>query len=191
MNPDIRTQYFNRASPLKLAKQYFQYGFWKTRLMFKLREMSRQNRAAATTSGGEKRNIGADTPHTHPQHQAPRTKNQEPRTKPVGRLHWRHLVPPVFVIGIVASLLAVGYQMTVESTWLGWAVGLAVPLVYAFACIMASAIVVSRNAAWKYLPLLLVIFPILHLSWGTGFLAGLLRKPNPANFGGWPTEHAE
>jgi len=36
MNPCIRTRYFNRSSPRRLARQYFQYGFWKTRLMYKL-----------------------------------------------------------------------------------------------------------------------------------------------------------
>lgn len=34
--PEIRSQYYNRAAPGRLARQYFQYGFWKTRIMYKL-----------------------------------------------------------------------------------------------------------------------------------------------------------
>ena len=183
MNPDIRTKYFNRASPPQLAKQYFQYGFWKTRLMFKLRAMTRQStkrpknsepaKVARTVPGRVRGMINTGT-------EEPRSTKQELRTgnQPVGQLHWRHFIPPIFVIGMTASLLAVIYQLAVGSTWLGWIVGLAAPLVYMFACIAASLAVASRNNAWKFIPLLLVIFPILHLSWGAGFLIGLIRQPD-------------
>lgn len=199
MNPEIRTKYFNRASPLKLAKQYFQYGFWKTRLMFKLRAMTRLRgggrRASAPaevarTVPGREAVAEAITPKPCPEPHSKRAPSQvsrptgtpagrrPPGPLAVGRLHWRHLIPPIFVIGMVASLLATAYQLTVASTWLGWAVGLAAPLAYLLACIAASLAVAARNGAWKLIPLFFVIFPILHLSWGTGFLFGLIRKPS-------------
>jgi hypothetical protein len=35
LSPDIQSRYYSRASLLKLWKQYFQYGYWKVRVMQK------------------------------------------------------------------------------------------------------------------------------------------------------------
>jgi glycosyltransferase involved in cell wall biosynthesis len=35
LSPRIQSQYYNRATPLALWKQYFQYGYWKVRVMQK------------------------------------------------------------------------------------------------------------------------------------------------------------
>ena len=136
MNPGIRTRYFNRSTPARLARQYFQYGFWKTRLMFKLG----------------------------------------------GRLHWRHLVPPLFVVGLAASIPLVAWQVCGRASALGWAAALAVPVAYLVASSAASVWLAARNRAWPMLPLFPFILAILHISWGKGFIAGLLRRPPRASY---------
>jgi glycosyltransferase involved in cell wall biosynthesis len=35
LSPSIRSMYFNRSTPIDLMKQYFQYGFWKIRVLQK------------------------------------------------------------------------------------------------------------------------------------------------------------
>lgn len=35
LNPTIRSEYYNRSTPWKLWQQYFQYGFWKVRVLQK------------------------------------------------------------------------------------------------------------------------------------------------------------
>ncbi|GBC85881.1 Poly-beta-1,6-N-acetyl-D-glucosamine synthase [bacterium HR11] len=82
-----------------------------------------------------------------------------------GSLRWRHLVPPALVLGLVGSagLGAAG------SRW-----GLVVPILYVVANVGASLGTALRRGL-RYLPLLPVVYAVLHLSWGAGFLAGLVR----------------
>jgi len=82
-----------------------------------------------------------------------------------GSLRWRHLIPPLLVLGLVGSagLGAAG------SRW-----GLVVPVLYAVADVGASLGTALRRGL-RYLPVLPVVYGILHLSWGSGFLAGLVR----------------
>ena len=56
-----------------------------------------------------------------------------------------------------------------RSPWLG----ALVPALYAAATLVAAASTACRRG-W-YFPLLPLVFATLHLSWGTGFLAGLCR----------------
>jgi hypothetical protein len=46
--------------------------------------------------------------------------------------------------------------------------------VYLLVDLGASVIIVSRHG-WRYLSLLPLVFPILHISYGLGFLVGLIK----------------
>ena len=84
-----------------------------------------------------------------------------------GSLRWRQLVAPAFVISILMTPLAVATLGPIG--WLHLAG-------YAIANVAASTTVASRTS-WSHLPLLPLVFLLVHLSWGTGFLAGLLWWP--------------
>lgn len=79
---------------------------------------------------------------------------------------WRHLVPCMFVVALMLSLL-----LTLVTGQLWWA--LVVMLPYLVANVTASTWAARRD--WGTLPLLPFAYGILHLAYGTGFLAGLRR----------------
>ena len=80
----------------------------------------------------------------------------------------RHLIPPVFVLSLIVSFL------------LAFFFG---PFFYVFLAIILAYLVgeiavslrIARRAGYKYFPLLLLIFPVLHFAYGLGFLGGLFR----------------
>ena len=77
------------------------------------------------------------------------------------------MVAPAFVLSVLLTPLLV--------MWLGVAGFLHLAL-YAVANLAAS----FRTAAasqWSYLPVLPLVFATVHLSWGSGFWAGLLYWP--------------
>jgi hypothetical protein len=79
-------------------------------------------------------------------------------------------VPLAFVFGLfVSSLLTFSPELR--------SVSLILPLLYLFANLSAS-VVTSGKKGWKHLPLLPLIFAILHLSYGLGFLVGLVKFAN-------------
>ena len=82
-----------------------------------------------------------------------------------GSLQLRQLVPPVFALALVVSLLFFSVSFTA---------GIIVPGLYSMANLAAS-IWAARRHGWKYFPLLPIIFVSLHLSWAMGFSAGLAR----------------
>jgi succinoglycan biosynthesis protein ExoA len=121
LDPDISVTYYSRGTLGRLWKQYFQYGYWKVRVLQK-----------------------------HPR-----------------QMQWRQFVPSVFVSGLIGALAlsaAIGA---------GWPIASAAS-VYGFANLLATVVACRRNG-WMFLPLLPVTFAILHLSYGSGFLAGLFR----------------
>jgi len=78
-------------------------------------------------------------------------------------LRWRHLVAPLLVLFLVFSFAIIPVHVTV---------GAVVPGFYVMANVAASFLAVQHRG-WRYLPLLPLIFGILHLSWGAGFWVGL------------------
>lgn len=80
-------------------------------------------------------------------------------------LRWRQMLPPLLVGALLVSALLLPI-----SPWLG----ALVPALYAAATLVAAASTACRRG-WRYFPLLPLVFATLHLSWGTGFLAGLCR----------------
>lgn len=85
-----------------------------------------------------------------------------------GYLRWRQLVAPAFVLSILATPFTIHL--------LGMPLGIGHVLLYLAASIAAS-IAIARKEGWALLPLLPLIFPVVHLSWGSGFLAGWLWWP--------------
>ena len=121
-NPAIRSHYHNRATFRTLWRQYFQYGYWKVRVMQK-----------------------------HPR-----------------QMSVRHFVPPAFVAAVLTSLLLA--PLSAVGIWLfGLVAGS-----YLLGNLAASLLALSKGK-WRLLPLLPPTFAIIHLSWGLGFLVGLVR----------------
>lgn len=79
-------------------------------------------------------------------------------------VRWRQLVPPVFVLTLIASLTLIPF----------FRICVIVPGLYVISNLVASFRVASQRGR-RYLPLLPFIFVILHISWGIGFLVGLTR----------------
>lgn len=121
MADDVRSTYFSRGSFRKLWRQYYQYGYWKVRVLQK-----------------------------HPQ-----------------QMSLRQFAPPVFVLGLMFSCL-LAFFPSIRF------LALPVPLLYITANILASVYTASSRGL-KYLLHLPVIFSILHLSYGLGFLVGLFK----------------
>lgn len=129
---DVKSDYYSRSSLRSLWRQYYQYGFFKVRVMQK---------------------------HTM-------------------QMQLRQFVPPAFVLFLASGLLGL-----VSATYARlWAAGLAVYVIAAIAAGVATA----RRTGWRQAWLLPVAFAILHVSYGLGFLAGLVhfagrRAPGPAD----------
>ncbi|MEZ0367627.1 MAG: hypothetical protein ACAI44_00930, partial [Candidatus Sericytochromatia bacterium] len=114
--------YYTRGRYRQLWSQYFQYGFWKIRVL-----------------------------RQHP-----------------GSLQPRHLAPALFVLALAAS--SVSALCSRRGKWLLGAI--AAP--YSAG---ALAFGLRRSARQpRYLPGILAAFPILHLAYGFGFLAGLAAE---------------
>jgi len=122
LSPNIKSKYTNRSSPRALWKQYFQYGFWKVRVLQK-----------------------------HPR-----------------QMRLRQFVPPSFVLSL---LIVLGLWFLVPKGWIGI---VAVGGGYIVANLAASVLTASRSGR-RHLPLLPSVFAILHVSYGLGFLVGLVR----------------
>jgi glycosyltransferase involved in cell wall biosynthesis len=120
--PDLHLKYYSRTSFYALSRQYYQYGFWKVRVLQK-----------------------------HPR-----------------QMRLRQFVPPAFVLMLLLGVLA-----SFMSTLGRWALCVAAGT-YLLANLGASLWAASRRD-WRSLPLLPLIFAVLHLSYGLGFLVGLVK----------------
>jgi len=124
LSPAIKSVYYNRGTVRALWRQYFQYGYWKVRVMQK---------------------------HTK-------------------QMRLSHFVPAAFV-GALTATAAVGLWVP-EAAWTARAIG---------ASYLVANLYASYLAARKKLASLLhvaVVFAILHVSYGSGFLIGLVRFAN-------------
>jgi len=139
LSPMIKSEYTVRGTPGQLWRQYYQYGFWKVRVLQK-----------------------------HPL-----------------QMSLRQFVPPSFVL---ALLLSLWLFLFAKFDFLG----LIVPAMYLAVNPLASLWTAARRG-WKYFPMLPIVFAILHLSYGTGFLVGLVKFWNrwSDNKGGVPVRTTE
>lgn len=123
LSPEIKSIYTVRGSPRKLWKQYFQYGYWKVRVLQK-----------------------------HPR-----------------QMCLRQFVPPAFVASLLAVLM-LSIFLPAAGLWL---------LAGILGAYLAANFIASLRAAaksgWKHLLLLPIVYSILHVSYGLGFLVGLVR----------------
>lgn len=119
---DVKSRYYSRASLAKLWKQYFQYGYYKVRVLQK-----------------------------HPR-----------------QMSLRHFVPPLFVLSLILSIL-----LALLTPW-GRVLLAIVAGCYLVANLIASLMTAAKKG-WRYSPLLPLTFAILHLSYGSGFLWGLIK----------------
>lgn len=122
LSPDIRSRYYSRSGLRSLWRQYYQYGYWKVRVMQK-----------------------------HPR-----------------QMRWRQFVPPAFVAGMMGTA-ALGLLFR-PFRWFGALIA----GIYLAADVLAS-LSLGREHGRRYIPRLLIIHPALHLSYGLGFLVGLLN----------------
>lgn len=121
LDPAIRSTYFSRSTLRGLWKQYFEYGFWKVRVI---------------------------------------QKHRRPAS-------WRHLVPVVFVLALsVSTLASILVQLPIPL--------LAVVCPYSLASLFFALTIAAREG-WRYAPVLPFAFATMHLAYGVGFLAGIVR----------------
>lgn len=124
LDPKIKSEYIVRSSPAALWSQYYQYGFWKVRVLQK-----------------------------HPL-----------------QMRLRQFAPPVFSMALLGSAL-LAFSPTLRFLSPG------VPLLYLIVNFIVTIWMASRHG-WRYLLLLPFIFSILHLSYGLGFLVGIIKFLN-------------
>jgi glycosyltransferase involved in cell wall biosynthesis len=82
-------------------------------------------------------------------------------------LRWRQLVAPVFVVSVVLTPWLVARFGLIGASHL---------FAYAVASVAASARIAIKNG-FTLLPILPIIFLVIHLAWGIGFWAGALYWP--------------
>ncbi len=119
---DVKSEYYSRGSLKKLWKQYFQYGFWKVRVLQK-----------------------------HPR-----------------QMSLRQFVPLAFVLALILTIL-----LSLLAPW-GWKALPALVGAYLLANLSVSVVTASGQGEKKLL-LLPLAFAIIHLSYGLGFLLGLIK----------------
>lgn len=93
---------------------------------------------------------------------------------------WRHLVPVIFVLANLLLAGATAVTAIESSRWFGLCAGLWLAAVgsYIFVCFLASFQSAARHG-WNTLPYLPAAFATYHLSYGVGFLLGLIRFATP------------
>lgn len=120
LSPKIRSRYYSRATFRRLWRQYYEYGYWKVRVM-----------------------------QLHPR-----------------QMSARQFVPAVFVLSLVVPAVLATFSMVGR-------IALALVVAsYILANLGAAAL--SAKSRIRLIPLLSLSFAILHISYGLGFLAGLI-----------------
>ena len=83
-------------------------------------------------------------------------------------MSWRHFVSPLFVAGLAFGPLLWNLHWFFQALWV---IGVSS---YATACLGVAAFYLMRGAGRAAI-LLPLVFVLLHLCWGAGFLAGAVR----------------
>ena len=84
------------------------------------------------------------------------------------QMRWSQFIPPIFVLAVLISLL-----IAILFSW-GWKVLLALAGLYLLAALIATLLTAARKG-WLEVCLLPFTFAILHVSYGSGFLWGLIK----------------
>ena len=120
---DIHSLYFSRTSLKQLWKQFFQYGYWKVRVL----------------------------------------------QKHIFQMRLRQFIPPVFVSSLLFSLITLFFP---ASPFLLFA--LFIPLLYLFINV-AISFSIARKHGMKFLKKMPLIFFVMHIGYGLGFMIGLIK----------------
>jgi succinoglycan biosynthesis protein ExoA len=88
--------------------------------------------------------------------------------KHIGQMQPRQFIPPVFVLGLFGGAIVAPFDVIMRRLWLF------VLLTYA-AATLAASIAIVRRSGWNRPWLLPLAFPIIHISYGLGFIVGLVR----------------
>jgi len=128
LHPAINSIYTVRSTPKGLWQQYFQYGYWKVRVLQK-----------------------------HPR-----------------QMSLRQFIPPTFVLSLIVSLIL---AFTISWGWIPLVAILGSYLAANFACSLS----IAQKEEWQILRLLPIAFAIIHISYGLGFLVGLVKFANRWN----------
>lgn len=121
LSPEIKGSYYSRSSFKKLWKQYYQYGFWKVRVMQK------HGKTASL----------------------------------------RHIVPLLFVVSNILGIVLGVFFKPILYLWI-----MEIILYITLDLIFSIKVTKDDKKLMRYVP---IIFPILHLSYGIGFLQGLIN----------------
>ena len=153
---DVHSKYYNRTSFGRLWHQYFRYGLWKVRILQKhTAQMSlRQFVPLALVLALFFSAFLALTPVLLP-------------AAVLSSL-------PDLVVRLPSSFYSAMTPASLAPATVIWLLALAAPGLYLLANLSATGFTASRRG-FKYLPLLPFVFGILHLSYGLGFLAGLIK----------------
>ena len=89
----------------------------------------------------------------------------------------RHFVPPAFVLTLIVSVFLGLLSLTFFPSPILRCLSVVVIFLYMTANLLASFYTASKHG-WKYLPHLPLVFAIMHLSYGSGFLIGLVKFRN-------------
>ncbi len=119
--PNIRSRYYSRSTFKSLWRQYFQYGFWKVRVL-----------------------------QLHPR-----------------QMSLRQFIPFVFVMSLIVLMM-----LSTVFTIGRW--GLAIIIGSYLLANLTASLLTAIKTELSLLPLLSLSFAILHLSYGLGFLVGLV-----------------
>jgi len=84
-------------------------------------------------------------------------------------LRWRQTVAPLFVAAVLGSLLLAFFWTPGQ-----WLFALVIGS-YLLANLVASTIA-ARQGGWAYLPVLPLVFAVIHFAWGLGFWYGVLTS---------------
>lgn len=94
-----------------------------------------------------------------------------------GRNPWRFFVPPMLLLSIIFSVLLFALQLSPIVNG-GWTVIASVfylgPISYVV-LVLWLAFVADRSDNWRDRWFFIVVLPTMHISWGMGFIVGLLR----------------
>ncbi len=82
----------------------------------------------------------------------------------------RHLAAPAFAVGVIVAPVAAGWRPARRPLVLGG-------VMYMLCLLLATAQARSRSIRDVDTPVLIAAFPVMHMSWGLGFLVSLLRRP--------------
>jgi len=84
-------------------------------------------------------------------------------------LSYRHLIPPVFVVFLILSIVMLFFNLKI---------GIIVPVLYIISNLLFSA-KISIKKGLKYIFILPVVFAVMNIAWGVGFLFGLKKYGMP------------